>query len=112
VYDALTSDRVYRKAMDLHGAMSIILAGSGKQFDPKLVGAFQRVVGIYPIGSSVHLNDGCIARVVQQNEGVVRPIVQLLRDGRGDELADKKIIDLMTDETLYIVEAFSGNEAA
>jgi putative nucleotidyltransferase with HDIG domain len=112
VYDALTSDRVYRKAMDLYKAMSIILAGSGKQFNPKLVGVFQRVVGIYPIGSSVQLNDGCIARVIQQNEGVVRPVIQLFRDGRGSELEDKKVIDLMTDNDLYIVEAVTESEAA
>jgi putative nucleotidyltransferase with HDIG domain len=112
VYDALTSDRVYRKAVGLYKAMSIILSGSGKQFDPKLVGAFQRVVGIYPIGSSVQLNDGCTARVIQQNDGVVRPVIQLLRDGRGNELEDKKVIDLMTENTLYITEAVLENEAA
>ncbi|BBE31196.1 phosphodiesterase [Tepiditoga spiralis] len=40
VFDALISDRVYRKAMDLETAKKIIRDGSGKNFDPKLVEIF------------------------------------------------------------------------
>jgi putative nucleotidyltransferase with HDIG domain len=42
VYDALTSDRPYRKAMDPFQARQIIVAGSGKDFDPDVVRAFER----------------------------------------------------------------------
>ncbi len=40
VYDALTSDRPYRKAMSPYDAREIILKGSGSQFDPVVVRAF------------------------------------------------------------------------
>ena len=40
VYDSLTSDRPYRKAMAPHEARETILQGSGKEFDPKVVDAF------------------------------------------------------------------------
>jgi putative two-component system response regulator len=40
VYDALTSDRVYRAAMTHEAACDIILTGSGSHFDPDVVGAF------------------------------------------------------------------------
>jgi putative nucleotidyltransferase with HDIG domain len=40
VYDSLTSDRPYRKAMSTFDAKEIILKGSGKDFDPKVVEAF------------------------------------------------------------------------
>jgi putative nucleotidyltransferase with HDIG domain len=40
VYDALTSDRPYRKAMAPLDAKDNILKGAGKEFDPKVVGAF------------------------------------------------------------------------
>lgn len=36
-YDALTRDRVYRKGIDHHGALSEISAWSGIQFDPRVV---------------------------------------------------------------------------
>ncbi len=40
VYDALSSDRPYRKAMSPFDAKEIILNGSGKDFDPDVVNAF------------------------------------------------------------------------
>jgi HD-GYP domain-containing protein (c-di-GMP phosphodiesterase class II) len=40
VYDALTSDRPYRKAMSTFDAKEIIVKGSGTEFDPKVVNAF------------------------------------------------------------------------
>ncbi len=40
VYDALTSDRPYRKAMAPTEAKEIIVKGSGKDFDPQVVKAF------------------------------------------------------------------------
>jgi putative nucleotidyltransferase with HDIG domain len=39
-YDAMTSDRPYRKGLPHETAVSEILAGSGTQFDPKTVAAF------------------------------------------------------------------------
>jgi putative nucleotidyltransferase with HDIG domain len=40
VYDSLTSDRPYRKAMSPFDAKEIIEKGSGTEFDPDAVGAF------------------------------------------------------------------------
>lgn len=41
-YDAMTSDRPYRKAMSPFDAKEIIEKGSGKDFDPEVVRAFLR----------------------------------------------------------------------
>jgi len=43
VYDSLTSDRPYRKAMSTFDAKEIIVKGSGNEFDPTVVQAFERV---------------------------------------------------------------------
>jgi len=40
VYDSLTSDRPYRKAMSPFEAKAIIARGSGSEFDPRVVKAF------------------------------------------------------------------------
>jgi len=40
VYDSLTSDRPYRKAMSPFEAKDIIVKGAGTDFDPQVVGAF------------------------------------------------------------------------
>ena len=41
VYDAMASDRSYRKRMEEHIILDIIDKGSGSQFDPRVVDAFQ-----------------------------------------------------------------------
>jgi putative two-component system response regulator len=43
VYDALTSSRVYKSAMGHAEAVALILSGSGTQFDPAVVEAFERL---------------------------------------------------------------------
>jgi len=40
VYDALTSDRPYRKAMSPYDAKDILLKGTGTDFDPRVIDAF------------------------------------------------------------------------
>lgn len=40
VYDALISERVYKKAFSHEKAKAIILQGDGKHFDPQVVEAF------------------------------------------------------------------------
>lgn len=42
VFDALISERCYKKAMPVDKAVSIIKEGAGKHFDPKLVDVFVR----------------------------------------------------------------------
>ena len=43
VYDALISDRPYKKAFTHEVACQIIIEGSGKHFDPALIGVFERI---------------------------------------------------------------------
>jgi hypothetical protein len=42
VFDALTSHRVYKAAMDLESAVAVICDGAGTHFDPEVVAAFVR----------------------------------------------------------------------
>ncbi|MBN1913796.1 MAG: diguanylate cyclase [Candidatus Omnitrophica bacterium] len=44
VYQALTSDRPYRKAFSKKEALKIIKEGSGKQFDPQVVDVFLKII--------------------------------------------------------------------
>lgn len=43
-WDAMTSDRPYRKALSVEQAVSQLVAGKGTQFDPEVVDAFLRVL--------------------------------------------------------------------
>lgn len=47
-FDAMTSDRPYRKALDRKVAMDEISSGAGKQFDPEVVRAFLEIMETLP----------------------------------------------------------------
>lgn len=51
VFDALTSDRVYRKAFPVEKATEMMLEESGKHFDPVLLEAFMEVLGTSGAGA-------------------------------------------------------------
>lgn len=81
VFDAVTSNRVYRPAMLPHEGLEILYSGSGSLFDPMVVDAFRRAVAIYPIGLTVILSDGRKGVVSAQNPGLSeRPIVRVLEE--------------------------------
>jgi putative two-component system response regulator len=47
VYDALTSERPYKKAYSHEDAVRIIMEGKGTHFDPTLIGLFEEVAGAF-----------------------------------------------------------------
>ncbi|MBZ9689653.1 HD-GYP domain-containing protein [Clostridium estertheticum] len=82
VYDALTSDRPYRKAMSPNDAVEYILAHGDTQFDYEMVKAFSKAVVPYPPGTLVKLSTGDIGVVtaVFPNYGL-RPEVKIIKRG-------------------------------
>lgn len=79
VFDAVTSNRVYRKAMLPHEGLEILYAGCGTLFEQEIVEAFRLAVAIYPIGITVELNDGRKGIVIGQNIGLGdRPIIRIM----------------------------------
>ena len=81
VFDAVTSNRVYRSAMLPHEGLEILYAGAGHKFEIPIVEAFRKAVAIYPNGLSVVLNDGRKGVVASQNVGIGdRPIIRILEE--------------------------------
>jgi len=81
VFDALISDRPYRKALLPSDAVEYIIGNSGELFDPKIVDIFMEKVSPYPIGTYVMLSNGQKAIVVQNNPKFgLRPKVKVISD--------------------------------
>ncbi len=82
VYDALISDRPYRKGLFTADAMEYILSGAGSLFDLRIVGIFSRKVAIFPVGTCVMLSNGSIGLVLENFEGLTqRPLLRIIEEG-------------------------------
>jgi HD-GYP domain len=83
VYDALTSDRPFRRAMVPSDAIEFIMSGYNTFFDSSIVDVFIRKVAAYPVGTCVELSDGKQGIVIGNNEGFgLRPVIRILEEGR------------------------------
>jgi HD-GYP domain-containing protein (c-di-GMP phosphodiesterase class II) len=95
-YDAMTSARPYRAAMSPSHALRQLYEEGGKQYDPALVAAFVKTVGIYPVGTLVLLESGHLAVVEQLHpDNMLTPIVLVIyHTGRQQYLTTPAQIDL------------------
>jgi HD-GYP domain len=101
VYDALTSDRPYRKALLPSDAMEYIMGSTKTQFDPRIVEVFVKKIAPYPIGTCVKLSNGLTGIVVENYEELcMRPRIRIFLDHGRDvdpyeiELADYKSLNI------------------
>lgn len=95
VYDAITSDRVYHKGMPATAALGRLLEWSNQHFDPALVKAFVKSLGIYPTGSLVRMNSGRLAVVVEQNpENMMSPRVNVIYHSQFQRYLQPELLDL------------------
>jgi len=112
-FEAMVSKKSYRPSMGGYQAIKNLLADNARRFDPAVIMAFTRIMGIYPIGSIVKLNDESIARVTSvHTTAPMRPIIQLLIDNKKQVLSPDKLptIDLLANKTLFIKKAIDPAE--
>lgn len=85
VFDALSSKRVYKEPMPLSKALSILYSMREKEFFPGMAERFIRLLGVYPLGSAVELEDRSRGVVSEPNfTAPMRPKVLLVKDENGN----------------------------
>lgn len=95
VYDAITSEKVYNRGMPPTQALKKLLEWSSHHFDPQLVQAFIRTLGIYPTGSLVRLESKRLGVVIEQNEGkLLEPVVRVFYHAGQQHYVPPEIVDL------------------
>ncbi|MGB9846305.1 MAG: HD-GYP domain-containing protein [Desulfotomaculales bacterium] len=103
MYDALTSDRIYRKAYPPHEAYEMISGAGNHLFDYRLVSAFLENIAAYPAGSIVKLNSGEVGVVVETKKGrTLAPRVRILFGPEGEPLLEQREIFLAEEEKTWI----------
>jgi len=98
-YDAITSDRPYRRPLSAHEAVRRLYDWRGSAFQSELVEQFIQTLGTYPTGSIVELSTGQVGIVVSQNRlRRLRPKVMLVLNQRKERYKFAPMIDLLNEE--------------
>lgn len=106
VYDALTSDRVYRKKLRPHEVIEYIASLGAYHFDKEILECFIKYMAIYPKGTGVLLSTNERAIVVQLNVNMpTRPVVRVIYDQSQVTLKNYYEIDLSKEMNISIIDA-------
>lgn len=94
MYDAITSDRVYKNGKTHLDAINIMTKASGDQLDSGLVMKFIESLGIYPPGNIVEMTNGEVAVVIETNAvKKLKPKVTMLLNEEKDRVKPR-LVDL------------------
>ena len=92
-YDNLCNPRLPARALTPHEALSLLFAQGRAKYDTSILGAFIKMMGVYPPGSTVQLTDDRYATVVAVNSSrPLKPSVLVHDPGVARE--DALVLDL------------------
>lgn len=108
VYDAITSDRPYKKGWEPTIAIKNMSQWKG-HFDPTIFRAFISNIGIYPVGSIVRLKSGKIGVVIERCESnLLTPKIKVFFSAKSNLHIPIDIIDLSKP---FVNNKIEANEA-
>ncbi len=105
-YDAMTTHRPFRREIRPDKALAVLMQGRGKAYDPSITKALVAMLGIYPMGAVVVLDDDSTAVVYRvNNDDLLHPRIKVLADPAGRWLETPEVLDLR------VVDPATGNAA-
>ncbi len=96
-YDAITTQRSYRRAEVPARAVQALIDSAGTSFHPEVVAAFVDVMGLYPPGSLLRLSSGEVVMVMEA-AGSGPPTAALVLDSLGNRLPHPDVRPLDPDD--------------
>lgn len=94
-YDAITSNRPYKKAWEPAESIHRMAKWCGGHFELKVFQAFVKCVGIYPIGTLVKLQSGRLGVVIDQSgQSLLTPKVKVFFSIKSQIRLPPEIVDL------------------
>jgi hypothetical protein len=112
IYDALTSERCYKKSLPPTQALRKLFEWSQSYVNKALVEKFIAHVGIYPLGTLVRLRSGFLGVVIKHGErGLLYPVVCVVYDTRKEVRIEPFNIDLSEKATAGNADEITGCES-
>jgi len=109
VYDALTSDRTYRKRLLPHEAIEFLMGNGDRYFSLELVTTFVSAIAPYPVGTMVKISTGETAIVTEVDMAFAsRPTIRLVQDAKGQDLPQPlPTIELKKERSIAITKVIA-----
>lgn len=107
-YDAITAERVYSRSRVPTTGMKKLLDSCGHDLDTKLVHRFIKIMGVYPVGSLVRLNNDKLGIVMQAGKFDYRaPLIKIIYSAKAKRYLPVEWLDLAVplNQQYYIEEA-------
>ena len=102
VYEAMLHQRPYRRKYSPFETITVIL-GDKNAFRHSIIKVLIDKIGIFPVGTPVHLSTKEVAVVIKDNPGFpLRPVVNIFLDANGKRLSETKEVDLVGNAVIYI----------
>ncbi len=99
VYDAITSDRCYKKGWEPADALKKMAEWKDGHFDDTVFKAFVKTVGIYPVGTLVKLKSGRLGIVMDQSEQtLLKPKIKIFYSSTSRSPIPPRLIDLTSSQ--------------
>jgi HD-GYP domain-containing protein (c-di-GMP phosphodiesterase class II) len=111
VYDALISDRPYRRGILPHEAYEVLLELTRTQLDLNILKVFFKYVAIFPVGSLVQINTGEIGVVIEvRQQFPLKPQIRIILDAKGHAVDKVYEMNLKDTPTQFIIKVFREEE--
>jgi HD-GYP domain-containing protein (c-di-GMP phosphodiesterase class II) len=108
-FDAMTSPRRHKAPISAHTALGEMFKRKNAQFHPGILEDFIQMIGIYPVGSAVTLEDGYCGIVSARTDNPARPVITLILDSKGDAISPLEL-DMSKVPGVRIVQCNSPGE--
>lgn len=104
IYDALSSDRIYRKKISTNMAIEYLTVIAAPSVDAEILSYFVQMIPQYPLGTEVVLNTGEKAIVFKLNKDLPsRPYIRIVFNADGTRKFAYDEIDLAEKTDYFIV---------
>ncbi len=96
IYDALRSKRAYHEEMAPEKTYEEMTKMAGTHLEPDLVENFFKIIGVFPPGTLVELDNKAVGLVVKESlSDIKRPQIEVLYNGQGEKEKEPYIINLL-----------------